>query len=222
MDDSRVAFRRPGSEGGTPGDLPAARTTLREIRFAGRGGHGVVTAGELLGRAALLEGRFAQAIPTFGPERRGALAQCTVRISGEPVLLKCNSLHPDVLVVFDPTIWQMAPVTIGLGQGGVLIFNTKAAAESVEADLRSGAYASRLAFDDARVLTLDATGIALEVLGRPIMNTAMLGALAAATADVSLTSVEAVLEEHFGPLAGANVEAARAGHAAVAKGGRDG
>jgi len=182
-----------------------------EVRVAGRGGQGVVTAGELLGLAVVGEGRHAQAIPAFGPERRGALASCTLRISDGEILLKFAAAAPDVLLVLDPTIWHVANVTLGLAEGGVLIFNTPRSPEEVEADLRSGRFGYRLGVDDAEVVTVDGTGIALELLGRPIPNTALMGALTGATDLVSIESVERVIRERFGDKADANVLAARAG-----------
>ena len=94
---------------------------------------------------------------------------------------------------------------------GVLLFNTPRRPEDVEADLRSGRHGYRLAVRAASVMTVDATGIALEVLGRPIPNTALLGALTAATDLVALESIERVVRERFPRRAEANVRAARAG-----------
>lgn len=184
---------------------------MHEIRLVGRGGHGVVTAGELLGEAAVRRERYAQAIPTFGPERRGALSACTLRIADEPILLKCSSTQPNVLLVFDPTIWHHAPVSLGLQEGSTLVFNSPRAPAEVEADLRGGAYPTRIDLQACRVCTLDATGIALETLGRPITNTAMMGALAGATDVLELEALEEVLHERFRDKGEMNVAAARAG-----------
>jgi len=182
-----------------------------EVRVAGRGGQGVVTAGELLGQAVIDEGRFAQSMPTFGPERRGALTQCTLRISSGEILLKFAATAPDVLLVIDPTIWHIANVTLGVVEGGTLIFNTPRAPDDVEADLRSGEFGYKLAPENARVFTVDGTGIALEHLGRAIPNTALMGALTGATDLVGIDAVEHVLRNRFGDRAEANIRAARAG-----------
>jgi len=179
---------------------------LREVRIAGRGGAGVVTAGELLGRAAVREGRHAQAIPAFGPERRGALCTCTLRIDDEPILLRCAATRPDVLVVIDETIWRHAPVAGGLAPGAVLIFNSPLDPGALATELGEAVHAGRWT-----VKTVNATEIALEALGKPITNTAMMGAFAGATGLVSLDAIEATLLERFGPAAKANIEAARAG-----------
>jgi pyruvate ferredoxin oxidoreductase gamma subunit len=184
---------------------------MQEIRLVGRGGHGVVTAGELLGQAALLEGRWAQAIPTFGPERRGALSSCTVRIGDSEILLKCSGTAPTVLVIFDATIWHHAPVTLGMVDEGVLVFNSPHAPGQVEAELRDGTHGYRLAAERCRFYTLDATAIALEHVGRAITNTTMMGALSGATGIVGMEAVERVLLDRFGDKASNNIEAARAG-----------
>jgi pyruvate ferredoxin oxidoreductase gamma subunit len=185
--------------------------TLYEIRLMGRGGGGIVTAGDLLGQAALREGRFAQSMPTFGPERRGALSACTLRIGAEEILLKCSTAQPSILAVLDPTIWHHAPVTLGLKEGATLLFNTRMTPEEVEADLRAARYGYPLPVQTCTVITVDATKIALEHLGRAITNTTMMGALSGATDIVSMASIEAVLEERFGDRAADNIAAAHAG-----------
>ena len=169
---------------------------LHEIRLVGRGGQGVVTAGDLLGSAALTEGRKAQSIPTFGPERRGALAQCTVRIGDEDILLACSTANPDVVLLLDPSVWRLLPVFMGLRPGAALVFNTTDTPEQIEAAL-GRVPGGRPAAGDYRLFTVDATGIAMETIGRPITNTAMMGALVGATGLLDMDSVESVLREHF-------------------------
>ncbi|MHC4974168.1 MAG: 2-oxoacid:acceptor oxidoreductase family protein [Planctomycetota bacterium] len=176
---------------------------LHEIRLVGRGGTGVVTAGEVLGKAAVVEGRWAQAIPTFGPERRGALSSCTLRISGEEILLKCGTIRPDVLLVIDRTIWRHAPVTGGLAEGAALIFNTPASPAELAKDLR-------LDIERYELFTVDANAIALEFLGRAITNTAMMGALSGATRLLSMESIGGAIRERFGKVADKNIAAAEA------------
>ncbi|MHC4818519.1 MAG: 2-oxoacid:acceptor oxidoreductase family protein [Planctomycetota bacterium] len=181
----------------------APPSELAEIRLVGRGGTGVVTAGEVLGKAALEEGRWAQSIPTFGPERRGALSSCTLRISGEEILLKCGSIRPDVLLVIDRTIWRHAPVTGGLAEGAVLIFNTPASPADLLSDLR-------LDIERFELFTVDANAIALKFLGRAITNTAMMGALSGATRLLGMESISGAIRERFGKVADQNIAAAEA------------
>lgn len=183
---------------------------MHEIRLVGRGGQGIVTAGELLGAAAVREGQHAQAIPTFGPERRGALSSCTLRLSDEPILAKYSSTQPDVLVLLDPTIWHSQNVTLGLKEGSTLLFNTRRTPQQIDDELTGGTHGYTLGIEEYTLSTVDATGIALEVLKRPITNTAVMGALSGATGYVKMESIEAVLAERFGAKGAANIEAARA------------
>jgi 2-oxoisovalerate ferredoxin oxidoreductase gamma subunit len=181
---------------------------IKEIRLQGRGGQGIVTAGELLGRAAISEGKFAQAIPTFGPERRGALSTCSLRISNRPILLKCSSTIADVLCLFDPTIWHFINITAGFVEKGLLIFNTTKSPEEINEELVSGRYGYKLTSQNYSVFTVDATGIALEIMGKPITNTAMMGGFAKATGLVQMESVASVLSDKFGDRADINVQIA--------------
>ena len=184
-------------------------STLRVVRLVGRGGQGVVTAGDLLGKAAVQAGRRAPSIPTFGPERRGALSLATLRIDDDEILLKCTASHPDVVIVLDPTIWHFANVLLGLREGAALVFNTPRSPAEIDKDLREGRYGYRPPTRHFRVLTVDATDIALRTIGRAITNTAMMGAFVGATGILEMAAVERVLRERFVDKASANVEAAR-------------
>ena len=188
----------------------SAATRISEIRLVGRGGQGVVTAGDLLGQAAVREGRWAQSIPTFGPERRGALSQCTLRISDGEILLKCSSTTPTALVILDPTIWHFANVTLGFQPGGILVMNTAEPPDAIRDQLLAGAHGYRPATEDFTLFAVDATAIAIEVIGRPITNTAMMGAFVGATGLIGMESVAGVLRERFGAKGEANVDAAKA------------
>ncbi len=187
---------------------------MHEIRLAGRGGQGVVTAGDLLGQAAVREGKQAQSIPTFGPERRGALSQATLRIGDEEILLKCTTARPDVLVVLDPTIWKVAPVLLGLRDGARLVFNSPLDPEEFGARLLAGSPAPPPP-GRYELFTVDATALALEHLGRPITNTAMLGAFIGATGILDMEALGEALDGRFGARADRNKAVARAAHAAL-------
>jgi pyruvate ferredoxin oxidoreductase gamma subunit len=74
-----------------------------EIRWHGRGGQGAVTSAEILAQAAIAENKYAQAFPSFGPERRGAPVQAFNRVDAkEPVRLRVDITEPDYVVVLDP------------------------------------------------------------------------------------------------------------------------
>jgi len=161
---------------------------LREIRWHGRGGQGAWTASELLARAAIQEGKYIQSFPEFGPERMGAPVNAFTRISDEVINLHCTIYAPDVVAVLDPTLLKTVPVTEGLKKDGVLVINTR----ETPAQL-----AKQLNFPKQQLWTISATDIAVEILGRPITNTAMLGAIARAAELVSLKSIKEAVKERF-------------------------
>ncbi len=181
---------------------------MSEMKLLGRGGQGIVTAGELLAKSATLGGMHAQSIPSFGAERRGGPSQSTVRISNHPILLRCNPSTFDAICIFDATIWHFVDATRGLKEDSVLIFNSRKKPSELEGLLKSAKYPSKLTPHDCRIYSLDATGIAMELIGRPITNTTMLGAFSAATDLVSMEHVVQTINAGFGPQSEANIKAA--------------
>jgi len=161
---------------------------FQEVRWHGRGGQGAWTASEILAKAAVHEGKYIQSFPEFGPERMGAPLRAFTRISDEPINMHCAIYAPDVVAVLDPTLLKTIPVTEGLDEDGVLVVNTR---ES-PAVLRE-----QLNLTGRKVWAVPATDIAVKMLGRPITNTAMLGAVARATGIVDLKSIEKVIREEF-------------------------
>ena len=173
-------------------------TQLIEIRWHGRGGQGAVTSAELLAQAAINEGKYAQAFPSFGPERRGAPVLAFVRIRDkQPIKIRAEIAEPDIVVVLDPGLLHTIDVTSGIKANGVVIINTKKQAEQI-----------RQEFDiHWSLATIDAMKIAREVLGVPIVNTSMIGALVRATGVVKLDSLIEPLKHRFNRLAERNIKA---------------
>jgi len=161
---------------------------LKEIRWHGRGGQGVWTASELLAKAAIHEGKYIQSFPEFGPERMGAPVSAYTRISDKPINLHCAIYTPDVAVVLDPTLFKTVPVDEGLPEDGILIVNTRESPTEVRKQLN---LAGR------KVWTVPATDIAVKTLGKPVTNTAMLGAVARASGIIDLESIEKAVKERF-------------------------
>jgi len=169
---------------------------LVEIRWHGRGGQGAVTSAELLAQAAINEGKYAQAFPAFGAERRGAPVMAFVRIdSRQPIRIRAEVTEPDIVMVLDPGLLRVVNVTSGLKEDGVLVVNTPKGPDGIK--LEAGVKWS--------VATVDATKIARELLGIPIVNTAMIGALLKANEVVKLESLFEPLKERFGRLAERNI-----------------
>ena len=180
-----------------PGDARAV-----EVRFHGRGGQGVVTAAELLSTAAFDQGRSAQAIPSFGSERTGAPVVAYCRVSDHPIRSHDPVTTPDVVVVQDPTMLHVPGILDGLRPDGLLLVNST----KEPGDLGLAGH--------TRVVTVAATDLARERLGRPLPNTALLGALAGLTGVVSLASVQQAIRARFrGEAAELNAALAADGHA---------
>lgn len=168
-----------------------------EVRFHGRGGQGAVTAVELVAQAAIASGKYAQGFPNFGPERRGAPVMAFLRVSDDPIYLRERIDSPDVVVVLDSTLLGMVNVTDGLAQGGMVIINASDEKSPAIKEL-SKTY---------RVAVVDASKIAMETLGVPITNTAIIGALVQASRVVSMESLIKPVENRFGRLAEKNIAA---------------
>ncbi len=170
---------------------------MKEVRIHGRGGQGSVTAAELLAVAAFEDGKFSQAFPFFGVERRGAPVTAFARISDKKIRLRSQIYEPDYVIVQDPTLISAVDVTAGLKPSGIVIVNSEKPPDEI--GIREG----------IQVKTIDATGIALEIIGRPIVNTTLLGGFAGATGEISIDSIErSILERFPGKIGESNVKAA--------------
>ena len=157
-----------------------------EIRWHGRGGQGAFTAARLLGCAASLhEGKYALSFPSFGPERRGAPVFAFTKIDRAPITDRSEILQCDCAVVLDDTLFGDS-VKNGLRPGASVVINT----------VRDK---SEFPIESCRVVTVDATGLALEILGLPITNVPLLGALIAATDLIRIESAEAAIDEQLAP-----------------------
>lgn len=173
------------------------------VRIHGRGGQGVVTAAELLSVAAFEEGRYAQAVPSFGSERTGAPVVSFCRIADQPIRLREPLLDPHVVLVQDPTLLHQIDVLEGLREDGWVLVDTS----------RTPA---QLNLPAPRVITVPASRIARAHLGRPLPGAALLGGLAALDGIVAVESVAAAYESRFpGETGRANAAAAREAHDVV-------
>lgn len=135
-----------------------------EIRIHGRGGQGNVVAAYLLASAAFEDGRYAQAFPAFGAERRGAPVAAFVRIADRPIRRRCQVREPAFLIVQDDTLLHLPDITAGLQTGGAVLVNSNRDG----AELATGL--------NRPLVALPAATLAQEILGRPVPNTALLSA----------------------------------------------
>ncbi|ADN51307.1 2-oxoacid:acceptor oxidoreductase family protein [Vulcanisaeta distributa] len=167
-----------------------------EITFFGRGGQGAVTAAQIIAQAAIRRGLFASSFPEYGAERRGAPVRAYVRLSREPVLAREPIERPDISVVFDTRLLS--------------VFN-------IPQITKSYIVINALSIDDVRqsigkfsgkVVYVNAYEISTKHLGKPIVNTTMLGALLKVLDLIDLDTVKELVLETFGKRLGkSNVDA---------------
>jgi pyruvate ferredoxin oxidoreductase gamma subunit/phenylglyoxylate dehydrogenase gamma subunit len=157
---------------------------MYEIRFHGRGGQGAVLAIQILAKALVHEGKFIKGVPSFGFERRGAPVTSYLRFDDKEIRQTTNIYHPDWIVCIDPTLFRTIDIFQGVKDNGLLVQATSK--EIKELDIPEKI---------KKVGLCNAYHIALEVIGRPITNTIMLGALVKTTEVVSLTSLLSALED---------------------------
>ncbi|MDD1677213.1 MAG: pyruvate ferredoxin oxidoreductase subunit gamma [Methanomicrobiales archaeon] len=179
---------------------------MKELRIHGRGGQGSVTAAELIAIAAFEGGTFAQAFPAFGVERRGAPVQAFVRFDTKKIRLRSQVYEPNYVIVQDPTLIKDVNVFLGMKKNGIAIVNTE---KMLDVSPPEG----------VTLITVDATGIALKVLGVPITNTALMGAFAAASGEIKFDALEMAIRHRFKKeLAEKNIVAADTAFAIVKEG----
>ena len=152
-----------------------------QIRFHGRGGQGSVVASQILVEAAFMEGKYVQAFPYFGVERRGAPVTAFAKIDEKPIRDRSEIYTPDYVIVLDPSLVTVVNVVDGLKEDGMVLVNTEKKPE----ELNLGSVKN--------ITTVDATSIAIKHgLGSktaPIVNSAILGAFSKASGLVSLDSL---------------------------------
>ena len=175
-----------------------------ETRIHGRGGQGVVTAAELLSVAAFDGGKHAQAFPMFGSERMGAPVVSFCRIDEQEIRRREPIMEPDALIIQDPTLLHSVDVFSGVNPEGYIIINSTRSFEELGiADFVES-------FPPHHVCDIGATELAMQHVGRPVPNAALIGGFAAITGQIGFESVSKAIREKFPPtVAEANVAAAR-------------
>lgn len=175
-----------------------------QIRIHGRGGQGVVSGAEMLSMAAFLEGRHAQAFPSFGSERTGAPVVAFCRIDDREIRLREPIIEPHAVIIQDPTLLLQVDVLSGLHRpdGYILINSNKGFTELGLGEFVKGMRPNRL-------VSLPATELSLKHVGRAVPNVPLLGGFAAASGLISLESVITAINEKFGgKVAAGNIAAA--------------
>ncbi|KAF0181062.1 MAG: pyruvate ferredoxin oxidoreductase gamma subunit [Nitrospirae bacterium] len=186
-----------------------------EIRWHGRGGQGTVTAAKVLADACLSGGRDVQAFPEYGPERAGAPLRAYNRISDKELRMHCPVKNPGFVVVVDATLLDAIDVTEGALDNAAFIVNTKKDPKEVRAKLK--------AKPTQRVVTVDASTIALETIGRAMPNAPMIGTVTRVSGLITLENAVEDVKKSFGKkfsqkIIDGNVEAVKRGYAEVKEG----
>lgn len=179
--------------------IPEKTEGTIEIRWHGRGGQGAVTSAELVAHAAIGEGKFAQAFPSFGPERRGAPVLAFNRISDKQIRIRSAVENPDIVLVLDPRLLDYVDVKAGLKEDSIVLLNTKKSINDIKSQYKI----------TNRVGVVNATSIALATIKLNIVNTTILGLLVKATGIIKLEFLEAPLKNRFGVAAERNLIACK-------------
>ncbi|GAB3549925.1 pyruvate ferredoxin oxidoreductase subunit gamma [Noviherbaspirillum agri] len=177
---------------------------LFQVRIHGRGGQGVVSAAEMLSVAAFLENKHAQAFPSFGSERMGAPVMAFCRIDDKEIRLREPVMHPDALIIQDPTLLHQVDLFSGVASDGYILINSTRNFD----ELGIGEFVK--GYRPERLCTVPATELAMKHVGRPLPNVALLGGFAAISGIAQIDSVCDAIRDKFPPkIADGNIAAAR-------------
>ena len=173
---------------------------MKEIRIHARAGQGAITTAALLGFSYFNEGKYPYAFPNFGAARMGAPMNAFVRVDSDPVRLRSQIYEPDYVIIVDPTLMRGFNCFSGLKENGLAVINGKDDLELPKLKAKQ------------KVFVVPASEIALKNIGRPLGNTALIGAFAAATGELRLENLIEVVKKRFsGKAQAGNIEAVKAG-----------
>jgi pyruvate ferredoxin oxidoreductase gamma subunit len=174
---------------------------MKEIRIHARAGQGAITTATLLGFAYFNEGKFPYAFPHFGAARMGAPMNAFVRVDTKPVRLRSQIYEPDYVIIVDPTLMRGYNCFSGLKEDGIAIINGKDGLELPKLKAKQKAF------------VVPANDIAMKTIGRPLANTTLIGAFAAATGELKLATILEVVKSRFsGKALEGNLQAVEQGY----------
>lgn len=180
---------------------------MYEIRFHGRGGQGAVFASIVAACAFFKDGKFVQAFPSFGGERRGAPVVAFARVSDEEIGIRFGIYKPDCLIVLDSSLLHKEAITSGLKEEHWILINSDRRPEIFDF------------LGPFKVATVDGNSIARKYgLGNPsipIVNTTILGAFARVTRQVRIASILEAIRENAPAKPEKNAEAAAEAYESV-------
>lgn len=163
---------------------------MHEIKIIGRGGQGAVTTGQLISIASFYDGYETQSFPMFGVERAGAPVFAFARLDKKKIEIRSQVYNPNIVIVLDATLLTAVNAAEGLKKNGTIIVNTKKSKQEVCKE-------ANISIKDYNIYTIDATKTAMEIFGKPFVNTVVLGAFAKITGLATLKSLKKAIEEKF-------------------------
>ncbi|MBU0709857.1 MAG: 2-oxoacid:acceptor oxidoreductase family protein [Candidatus Omnitrophica bacterium] len=173
---------------------------MKEIRIHARAGQGAITTAALIGFSYFKEGKYPYAFPHFGAARMGAPMNAFLRVDSKPVRLRSQVYEPNFVIVVDPTLMRGYNCFSGLKDDGIAVVNGKDDLEMPK--LKAG----------QKVLVVPANEIALKTIGKPLANTTLIGAFAAASGELKLDTILEVVKLRFsGKVQEGNIEAVKQG-----------
>lgn len=178
-----------------------------QVKIYGLGGQGVVTCGKILAYAyAIIQEQYAQTIPAYGHERRGAPVNTSLILDEKPIIAKTFVYEPDYVIVLDPSVTgRDVDIFDGTDDRTIFIFNASMLPNCMK-DKKNTAYFT------------DVSAIAIKNIGRDIPNTGMAGVFAA-MGIITIEAVEEAIRYLFSEKGdGRNVKTARECFNAVKKG----
>jgi len=179
---------------------------MKEIRIHARAGQGAITTAALLGEAYFKEGKFPYAFPHFGAARMGAPMNAFVRVDTKPVRLRSQIYEPNYVIIVDPTLMRGFNCFSGLKENGVAIISGEQDLDLPKLNAKQKAF------------LVPANEIAMKTIGRPLGNTALIGAYAAATGEIKLETVIEVVKSRFsGKAQEGNIQAVKQGYEFIKK-----
>jgi len=179
---------------------------MKEIRIHARAGQGAITTASLLGEAYFKEGKFPYAFPHFGAARMGAPMNAFVRVDTKPVRLRSQIYEPNYVIIVDPTLMRGFNCFSGLKEDGVAVISGAQDLDLPKLKAKQKAF------------LVPANEIAMKTIGRPLGNTTLIGAYAAATGEIKIeTIIEVVKSKFSGKAMEGNIEAIKQGYEFVKK-----
>ena len=177
---------------------------MKEIRLHGLGGEGIVRMSEIIGEAAVADGKWAHSFPFFGTEIRGAAVKAFTRVDDKPITLRSNIYEPDIVMLTNDTLLENPDVTSGLKKDTTFLLNTAQSKDAIESKFLCTAY------------VINAIPLAYDIIGRPIVNTIMLGAFIGITGIIALPTAESIIRKGFNAsIAEKNITALNKGYELV-------